>query len=179
MLDKENTVLLIIDIQGKLARIVHESESVISNARKLIQGIQILNIPILWMEQTPLAIGPTIEEISELLSTIKPFTKNSFSCCGNQDFMNALTSLSRQQVLLIGIETHVCVNQTAIDLLNEEYDVYVAADAVSSRTPKNRDIGLQKMRDEGVVLTSVETALFELLRVAEGKEFRQILKIIK
>jgi len=179
MLTLENTVLLIIDIQGKLVRSMCEKEALIENFQKIIRGAQILGIPILWTEQNPKGLGPTIPDIARLLPNLQPIPKLSFSCCSNERFMQELKALSRKQVLMAGIEAHVCVYQTAMDLLNLGYEVQVVADAVSSRTAENREIGLEKIRDGGASLTSVETALFELLKIAEGERFKEILRIVK
>ncbi|MEA3459839.1 MAG: hydrolase, partial [Chloroflexota bacterium] len=165
MLTLENTVLLIIDIQGKLVRSMYEKEALIGNLQKIIRGARILGIPILWTEQNPEGLGPTMPEIACLLSNLQPIPKLSFSCCSNKRFMQELKALSRKQVLMAGIEAHICVYQTAMDLLNLGYEVQVVADAVSSRTAENREIGLEKIRDGGASLTSVETALFELLKI--------------
>jgi len=147
--------------------------------QKLIKGIQVLGIPILWVEQNPQGLGATIPEIANILSNIKPISKMSFSCCRNDRFVQELKNLNCKQVLIAGIEAHVCVYQTAADLVNLGHEVQVVTDAVSSRNMENKEIGLQKMRESGVSLTSVETALFELLKVAEGKQFKEILKIVK
>ncbi len=179
MFNMENAILLIVDIQGNLAHLMHGKELLFKNVQKLIKGIQVLGIPILWVEQNPQGIGPTIPEIADILSDIQPISKMSFSSCRNDHFVQALKALNRQQVLIAGIEAHVCVYQTALDLVDMGYEVQVAADAVSSRNVGNKEIGLQKMRDSGVSLTSVETALFELLKVAEGQQFDEILKIVK
>jgi len=179
MLKMENVALLIVDIQGSLAHSMHGKELLFKNVQKLIKGTQVLGIPILWTEQNPQGLGPTIPEIADILSNIKPISKMSFSCCQNNRFIQALKALNRKQVLIAGIEAHVCVYQTAVDLVDLGYEVQVVTDAVSSRIMENKEIGLQKMRDSGVSLTSVETALFELLRVAEGEQFREILKIVK
>jgi nicotinamidase-related amidase len=179
MLKIENTTLLIVDIQGNLAHLMHGKELLFKNVQKLIKGIQILGIPILWVEQNPQGLGPTIPEIADILSNIQPISKMSFSSCRNDRFLQALNALNRKQVLIAGIEAHVCVYQTAAELVNIGYDVQVVTDAVSSRSMENKEIGLQRMRDSGVSLTSVETALFELLKVAEGEQFREILKIVK
>ena len=104
---------------------------------------------------------------------------SSFTSCRNDLFLQALKDLNRKQVLIAGIEAHICVYQTAVDLVDLRYEVQVVADAVSSRNMENKEIGLQKMRDAGVSLTSVETALFEILKVAEGAQFKEILKILK
>jgi nicotinamidase-related amidase len=114
-----------------------------------------------------------------LLPDIKPITKFSFSCCGEEAFPPQMKALGRKQVLLTGIETHVCVYQTAVDLASNGYEVQVVADCVSSRTTFNRDIGLDRMRACGAGITSVETALFELLKVARGDKFKEISRIIK
>ena len=135
-------------------------------------------MPILWAEQNPQGLGATVREIASLLPG-RPIPKRSFSCCGESRFMQALTDLGRRQVLLAGIEAHVCVYQTAMDLMERGFEVHVVADAVSSRTILNKDIALRTMRDAGASITSVETALFELLRVAEGEKFKEILKIVK
>jgi nicotinamidase-related amidase len=179
MLKMENVALLIVDIQGNLAQSMHGKELLFKSVQKLIKGIQVLGIPILWTEQNPQGLGPTIPEIAYILSSIQPISKMSFSCCQNDRFMQALKALNRNQVLIAGIETHICVYQTAVDLANLGYEVQVVTDAVSSRNMENKEIGLQRMRDSGVSLTSVETALFELLKVAEGEQFKNILKIVK
>jgi hypothetical protein len=179
MLKIENTVLSIVDIQGKLAHLMYEKGLLFKNIQKLIKGIQVLKIPIIWMEQNPKGLGPTIPEIAGLLSDHQPISKMSFSGCRNDRFLQELKTLNRKQVLISGIETHICVYQTAADLVGLGYEVQVVTDAVSSRTIEDKKIGLQKMRDSGVSMTSVETALFELLKVAEGEQSKEILKIVK
>ena len=179
MLKLDDTALVVIDVQGKLAQLMHNRTELFKNLRRMIQGAQVLGVPILWTEQYPKGLGSTVPEVSELLPDIQPISKNAFSCCGESAFMSALEPLGRRQILLTGIETHVCVHQTALDLLDAGYEVQVVADAVSSRTAENRHIGLEKMRDAGVVITSTETALFELLKVAEGPQFKQISMLVK
>jgi len=179
MLEIENVSLLIVDIQGNLANSMYGKELLFKNLQKLIKGIQVLGIPIIWLEQNPQGLGPTIPEIAGLLSDIRPISKTTFSCCQNDRFIQALKALNRKQVLIAGIEAHVCVYQTALDLVDLGYEVQAVTDAVSSRNVDDKKIGLQKMRDYGVGLTSVETALFELLKVAEGERFKDILKIVK
>lgn len=179
MLTVENTALLIIDVQGKLAQLMQGKEVLFENLQRMIKGAQIVGIPIIWTEQNPKGLGPTIPKVAPLLSNSQPIHKLSFSCCGNEDFMRELRALNRKQILITGIETHICVYQTAMDLINLGYEVEVVADAVSSRTVENKEIGLEKVRDGGGKLTSTETALFELLKVAEGEKFKEILQIMK
>jgi len=179
MLKIESTVLVVVDVQGKLANLMYGRQALFENLQKAIKGIQVLEIPILWVEQNPEGLGPTIPEITDLLIDIEPIGKISFSSCRNELFIQALKAADCNQVLIVGIETHICVYQTAMDLVDSGYEVHIVTDAVSSRTQDNKQVALQKMKDSGVNLTSTEMALFELLGAAEGKKFMQILKIVK
>lgn len=180
MLTIDNTALLVIDVQGKLAQLMHQQESLFANLDKIIKGAQALELPLIWTEQVPEKLGRTTPEIAELLvNSAQPISKTSFSCCGVAPFMAQLAPLQRQQILVTGIETHICVYQTSVDLLKQGYEVQVVADAVSSRTAENKQIGLARIQAAGGVITSTEMALFELLRVAEGEQFRQIARIVK
>lgn len=179
MLTKDNTVLVLVDVQGKLAQLMDGKEALFQNLRKLVQGVQLLGLPIVWLEQNPAGLGPTIPELAELLQEQKPIAKLSFSCCGDEAFMAALRATGRKQVLLAGIETHVCIYQTAADLVRLGCEVEVVADGVSSRTAANRELALRKMQQLGARLTSVEMALFELLGKADGPAFKAMLKIVK
>lgn len=179
MLKQEHTALVVIDVQGKLAQVMTGKELLFENLKKMVQGAQVLGVPILWLEQNPAGLGPTIPELAELMKGLEPISKLSFSACGEGRFLHALKALGRKQILLVGIETHVCVYQTAVDLIALGHEVQVVADAVSSRTQQNKEIGLQRMKGAGASVTSVETALFELLRVAKGDPFKQMLRIVK
>ncbi len=179
MLSVENTALIAIDYQEKLVRAMHDKEALIQNASRLMAGARILGLPILWTEQNPQGLGPTVPEVAEHLSDLEPITKLSFSSCGEPRFMEPLENLHRKQFLVGGIECHVCVYQTVADLIHMGYEVQVLADAVSSRTAGNRAIGLDRCREMGAGITSVETVLFELLKVAEGDRFKQMLKVVK
>ena len=179
MLEIQKCCLIVVDVQGKLAQLMHAREALFKNIQILIHSAKILNIPILWCQQCPAALGATAPEIAELLDGNEPIDKSAFSCCGNETFNVRLNELARNQVLLCGIETHVCIYQTAVDLLRKGFRVDVPADAVSSRALDNKQIALQRMASLGVNITSVEMALFELLRTAEHPQFRQIAKLIK
>jgi nicotinamidase-related amidase len=179
MLKPENIILAIIDVQEKLAKHMYGREALFVSLQKLIKGARVLEIPILWLEQNPDGLGPTIPEVAALLSGLQPIAKRCFSGCGSDRFVQELRASSRKQVLLAGIETHVCVYQTACDLAASGYQVEVVSDAVSSRTVENKEIGLHKIQQVGAGLTSVETVLFELVRVAEGPAFKEILAIVK
>ncbi len=180
MLQTEHTILVLIDVQGNLAHAMHNKESLFENLKKLIQGVQVLNIPIIVTEQYPKGLGPTLPDIAALLPPgTQPISKVHFSCCGDTTFMQALTDYNRRQVLVAGIETHICVYQTTAELVQHGYEVELVTDAISSRTAENRELGLTKMRQLGAGSTSVEMALFELLQVAGSDQFKQIQKIIK
>lgn len=179
MLDAAKAILVIVDVQGKLAQLMHDRESLFANLQRMATGAKTLGIPILWNEQNPLGLGATIPELAEILTGQQPLVKNTFSCCGNPAFAEKIKASGRRQVLLVGIETHVCVYQTAQDLLGQGFQVEVVADAVSSRTEANRRLGLERMKALGAGITSTEMALFELLRVAEGDKFKAILKSVK
>ncbi len=179
MLDPKNTVFVLVDVQGNLAGLMHDKQNLFSNLQKLIKSLKILNIPILWLEQNPQGIGPTAPVIAALLEHLAPIKKITFSAYGNDEFKQALADTGRHQVLIAGIEAHVCVYQTAMNLHLANYQVEVVNDAVSSRTQSNKQIALLKMQAQGLTLTSTEMALFELLKIAEGDDFKQIIKIIK
>jgi nicotinamidase-related amidase len=179
MLSVDSTILVVIDVQEKLLRVMHEKEKLVENLQKLIKGVLALSIPIIMTEQNPAGLGATVPEIAQLAAGIKPVPKFCFSCLGEAGFKQELDRLNRKQVLLAGIETHICVCQTAVELVNADYEVQVVADCVSSRTPSNSEIGLQRACQAGASITSVETALFELLKVAKGDIFKEISRIVK
>jgi nicotinamidase-related amidase len=179
MLEVGNTILLAIDVQEKLFRVIYKKEKLVENLQKLIKGAQILDIPIILTEQYPQGLGATLPEIVQLIPGIKPLPKLSFSCYGDKDFKRKLDLSGRKQVLVSGIETHICIYQTVYELSNAGYEVQVVADAVSSRTPENIEIGLNMIRQMGIVVTCTETALFELLKIAGGEKFKAISHIVK
>jgi len=146
---------------------------------RMLKGIKVLDIPVLWIEQYPQGLGPTIPELGDLMENMEPMEKMCFSSCRNQSFERELQSIDRNHVLVMGIECHVCVYQTVADLLVKGFEVSVIADAVSSRTEKNHEFGLKAMESLGAKLSTVEMALFELLEEAGTDEFRRISRIIR
>ena len=179
MLKTDSAVLLVIDVQEKLFRVMHQKEELAENIQKLIEGIHILEIPVLVTEQYPQGLGSTIPEIAQLFTNLHPLPKVSFSCCGDNVFLREFKKLGRKQVLISGIESHICVYQTAADLISAGYEIYVVNDAISSRTEQNRDIGLKMMTQLGIKITGTEAVLFELLKVAKGEKFKAISQIVK
>lgn len=179
MLYEATSLLVVIDIQGNLAQAMDERELLFESVDKLIRGAKVFSLPIVVTEQIPEKLGPTIPEVAQLLDGIDRIPKETFSCCANASFMEVLSRINRKQVLLTGIESHICVYQTAVDLLERGYEVHVVADAVSSRTAKNREIGINKMVNAGAYLASAEMVIFELLKTAASDKFRNIFKIVK
>jgi nicotinamidase-related amidase len=179
MLTTDSTVLVVVDVQDKLVKTMQQLDVLIDNQTRLVRGMAALEVPMLCTEQNPKGLGATIPEIAALLPGVETISKNCFSCTDSQPFMQSLAGLDRKNVLLAGIETHICVYQTAIGLIQAGYHVEVVADACSSRRADNIQIGLYKANNAGAEITSVETALFELLKVADGPRFKEILQIVK
>lgn len=179
MLQRKNTALLLIDVQGKLARMVHQSKEVITNIRKLILACKVLSIPIVWVEQYPEGLGKTVSELSELLNEQKPITKHTFNALANKEIENMITQLNKEQWLVCGIETHICVYQTAMALLNKNYKVELVTDAVSSRSKSSIDLAINKLQAKGVSLTNVEMCIYELVKDSKTEAFKKILPLIK
>jgi Amidases related to nicotinamidase len=179
MLEAGKAMLIIIDVQEKLFRVMHEREALLRSLKQIVQGARELGLPIIWTEQYPEGMGATLPELTELLSGLHPIAKRTFSCCGNPTLLDAILKTGRTQALLVGIESHVCVYQTAIDLLARGLEVEVVADCVSSRSAENFQIGINRIQQAGGRVTSVEMALFEMLHAAEGPHFKSLLKIVK
>lgn len=179
MISRTDAVLVIIDIQGNLAQAMLDKENLFSNAVKLIKGFNVLNLPVIITEQIPQKLGPTLPQIAAELDGVKPIAKESFSCWEENNFKEQLKALRRRDVVLLGIETHVCVYQTAVDLISNGYNVHLVADAVSSRTPENRRIGIEAMKSAGAKITSAEMVLFEMLRTAADPKAKEFFKIVK
>jgi len=163
----------VIDVQEKLMPLVIRNNETINNILKLIKFCKTLQIPIILTEQYPKGLGKTVREISEELKEIKPIEKTSFSCFGSEEFKNTLKKNRVKTLIIVGIEAHICIAQTALDAL-DRFKVCVVADAVSSRTVENLNIGLQRMRDNGVIITSTEMLMYELLRDSKSKEFKEV-----
>jgi nicotinamidase-related amidase len=178
-LDAANAVLLLIDFQERLFPVMHEKEKLLKNVIKLIKGARVLEIPIILTEQYPKGLGPTLPEIKELIPEVKPIEKVCFSCSDEPAFNTALKSLKRKQVLIAGIEAHICVYQTAMALARSGYAVQVVTDGTSSRDPDNKVTALTRFRVMGILPTTTEMALFELLKIAQGDKFKQISSIVK
>lgn len=178
MLKQEESVLIFIDVQGRLHTMMHAKDKLDSNLEKMIRCAQLLQVPIFATEQLPEKLGSTPEPFKTLLADASWIEKSTFSCWGDPNFVKQFRAINKNQAILIGIESHICVYQTALDLLDHGIDVFVVADAVSSRDPANKTLALQAMSDAGAKIIPTETALFALLRDAADPRFKDLLKLI-
>ena len=179
MLKKENTGLIITDIQGRLARLVHGSDALISNCEKLIKGSKFLGLPIIWLEQNPDKLGTTVTELSSLLKTQTPIHKFTFDACEEPQFLEAISAANVDTWLICGIEAHICVYQTALRLQQLGYKVQLVCDCISSRTLENKHLGISKLVNRDVDTSGVEMCLYELVKDCRAMEFKEILSLIK
>lgn len=179
LIKKEEAVLVLIDIQDKLAAAMKKKEDVVANCLHLVELAKMLEIPILVTEQYPKGLGPTLEEIRKALPVYEPFEKTAFDCCREIGFIEKVAATGRKKILLTGMEAHICVLQTALGLLQAGYAVQVVRDAVCSRTKDNFRMAIEWLRQAGAVVTGTETVLFQLLEKAGGEAFKVISKRIK
>jgi nicotinamidase-related amidase len=175
----EASVLVVVDIQPSFLSGIVESDRVLERSEFLLKVARLLEIPVLTTEQYPSRMGGTHERLLPLLHAEPPMGKMSFSCSGCEAFREQIESLNRKQVVLVGIETHICVSQTAHDLLRSGYEVIIGADAVSARTMDRHKIGLKRIRDAGAVTAHTESMAYEWMQSAEHPRFREVLKIVK
>ncbi|MCH7808028.1 MAG: hydrolase [Planctomycetes bacterium] len=180
-LDIDRAFVLVIDLQEKLLPLIPRREQIIRAVKKLLDGVRIFNLPVLATEQYSKGLGPTDSPIRVHLGTTNSaiIEKLTFSACGQGSVRDAIRSIDRPQVLIAGIETHICVLQTTLDLITMDYDVFVCADAVGSRGRLDHDVALDRMRQEGAFVTTVESALFELCTRCDTDEFKKMLDLIK
>jgi nicotinamidase-related amidase len=179
VLDRDDAVLVVVDMQEPFLRGIFERERTATNVIKIVEAAKALGLPVLATIQNQARMGDVVPEVAQALPGPGRIDKMTFSCCGAEEFVAALDETGRRSVLVCGVETHICVNQTAHDLLESGYRVHIAADAVSSRQESDWLAGLDKMRESGAVITSVEMAIFEMLRDAAAPEFRRILELVK
>ena len=179
MLDIQRALVIVIDVQGNLARVVNESEKRIDTIIKLIKGLQAVNIPIFLTAQAPQKIGGTIPEITALLPGISEIPRLSFSVMRTPEVVSALKASGRTQVVLCGFETHICLYQSSLDLLEQGFEVYLGVDVTSSRTEENKLTALTELQAQGVHLVTTEMILFSLLKSADHPAFKTIARLIK
>lgn len=179
MLNTKESVLVMVDFQGRLTEIVDRRDVVIPNAIRLVEGCQALGIPIVATLQVPDKLGPMPAELVEVMGDIKPISKVVFSAVREPTFLLALRQTGRTQVVLAGIEAHVCVLQTGLDLLSAGYAVHALSDGMFSRAAENHQLALDRLSAAGATISSVEMCLFELIRTSAHPQFRTISRLIK
>jgi isochorismate hydrolase len=179
LLKPEITALLIIDIQERILPVINNYQQVVENTIKLIKGFKTIGLPMYYTEQYPKGLGPTISSIADELGELKPFNKMSFSCSGAGELFNEFKKKNLTQIVVCGIESHVCVQQTVLDLIENNIQVNLAADAVSSRKEIDYKTSIERMRYHNTEVTTTESILFELLKVCGTPNFKEISKIVK
>ena len=176
---KENTSAIIVDIQERLFPHMFEKEELERNVGILIKGLKLLNVPLLITEQYSKGLGKTIPSVSDNMGNIEPIEKISFSCCDESRFLKELNMLNKKFVILAGIETHVCILQTVLDLIDSGFHPVLVEDCVSSRKENDKNIAVERIRSAGAIITTYESILLELCRVAGTETFKEISGLIK
>lgn len=179
ILKKENSALLIIDLQERILPVIRNIESVLDNTIKLIKGFKVLSLPIYFTEQYPKGLGPTSKKILIELEGYSAINKMSFSCLGAENLFEEFFRKKLSQIVVCGVESHVCVQQTVLDLIANSFQVNLVADAISSRKEIDYNIALERMRTLGAEVTTTESVLFELLEVCGTPEFKEVSKVVK
>jgi nicotinamidase-related amidase len=178
-IEPEKALLIIIDVQEKFVPVIFDFERVRNNCRKLIEGAKIFNIPIIITEQYPKGLGQTIPELRHALSNAIKIEKTCFNCFSNEEFSSKIKELNKTDLIIAGIEAHVCVLKTVLNALEKNFKVHLIADAISSRKQLDFKIALKRMIQEGAKIASTEMILFQLLEKAEGEQFKQLRDLIK
>lgn len=179
LINAENSCLLVIDIQAKLNPVMFEAERAPAGAAKLMLGADILGVPTVVTEQYPQGVGHTVDDLQDFMPEGSPMEKDTFSCMADDAFVGRFKEMGKTQAVVAGIEAHICVLQTCLQLLDEGVEVFVVEDATASRTPENHRAGLERIRHAGGTVVSVEMVLFEWLKRSNRDEFKQISQMIK
>ena len=180
MFDTENSLLVIVDVQQKLMNVMSNSESCLAKVRLLANSAALMNVPVIVTEQYPKGLGPTVDAVREVLAENTPFIeKSAFSCCGADEFNTKIQQSERKNIILCGVESHVCVLQTAVTLLNRGYNVILAADAAGSRNENDKALALSFLRHEGVKVLSTESIVFALLKDSKHPSFKAVSALLK
>jgi len=176
---RDKTAALIIDVQERLFPHIQDHDVLVSNMGILIRGLQIMEIPLMVTQQYSKGLGKTIDPVEKLFMPFKPIEKTAFSCCDEPGIMAAMERTGKDFIILAGIESHVCVLQTTLDLLERGFKPVVIEDCISSRKADDKDTAIHRMRQEGAIITSYESILFELCRFSGSPEFKQISSLVK
>ncbi len=175
----DNSIGIVLDMQSKLFPYIHENKKLIKSSGILIRGLKELNVKLVVTQQYTKGLGGTLDSINEILGEYKHIEKTAFSCCGEPEFNETLAVAAKKFVIITGIETHVCVLQTAVDLLGRGYIPVIVEDCVSSRNMNDKNIAIERMRQAGAYITTYESILFELLRKSGTDTFKAISKLVK
>ena len=170
---------MLVDYQERFIPVLHNNNETIKHIKLLLSGSNIYKVPILVSEHVPEKLGPTICELKECLSDAEYFTKKTMSCCGQAGFIEKLKEKKISKVAVCGIEAHVCVLQTSLDLMNNGFQVHLVCDAITTRLSHNKDIAIQKISNAGGIVSSVETVLFEMAYEAGSEEFKKLQGLFK
>lgn len=176
---RDNSLILLVDYQERFIPVLHNNDETVKNIKLLLNGANIYNVPVYVSEQVPEKLGPTIAVLKSELKTAKYFSKKTMSCCGKDDFVTELRNKNINKIAVCGIEAHVCVLQTCLDLLYYGFQVHLVADAITTRIPHNKEIAIQKITFAGAIISSVETILFELAYEAGSEEFKKLQQLFK
>ncbi len=179
LIKAERSALLVVHVQGRLAPAVHCAARAIANSRVLMTAARRLGVPVLVPELSPGGLGHTVPEIAELAPPGAIVEEMHFSCVADDAFAERFRELGRGQAVVAGMEAHVCVLQGAMDLLDKDYEVFVVADAVASRTPENATAGVERLRAAGAAIVTTEMVVFEWMERADHPHFRELLELIK
>ena len=179
MINREDTLFVVIDFQEKLMPVMHNKELLEDKVCRLAEGMKVLGIPHIVTQQYTRGIGETIPSVAEAIGEFEPIDKTSFSCMGNEEFARQLAAAGKKNIVICGIEAHICVLQTVEDLLKEGYKVYVAVDAMSSRVANDYLWAAERMETDGAIVTTYEAILYEVLGDAKADGFKAISKIVK
>ena len=179
LLGKENTGLVIVDVQEKLMGVMGQKERVVDRVSKLLDLARVFQLPVILTEQNPQFLGATLPAVQESLPGYEPIEKVHFDCCAVDAFNNVIENKGLRNIILTGVETHICVFQTCVSLLERGFRVHVPHHAVDSRTEANWQIGLSLMQEAGATITSTEAVIFQIFKKAGTPEFKALLKTIK
>jgi len=179
LLKKEDTGLVLVDAQEKLMKVMRDPERVIDRMRKLLHLARVYELPVILTEQYPKWLGPTLPPIQECLPGYDPIEKLDFDCCRVDLFNTRLEAAALKNIILMGVETHICIFQTCVSLLKKGCTVHIPHHAVDSRTEDNWQVGLSLMRAAGAVITSAETIIFQMMERAGSAEFKEMMKVVK
>jgi nicotinamidase-related amidase len=178
-INRENTIGLVIDLQEKLVDTIIDHNRIIKNSVVLLNGLKIMNVPVIVTQQNTRGLGPTIQEINTAAGNFSYIEKTSFSCYREPSFIKVLHRIGKRNVIIMGIESHICVMQTALDLLYNNYNPVIVEDCIGSADENDKRVALWRMRDIGSLVTTCESILYELCQKSGTEEFKAILKLIK